>query len=90
MIKLGIYISKIYYNTTYVFINTNSIPSWNIGPSWSNNPNNASAKNVTFTYKLTASQNTGTKTATSNGAIGLWNNGVEIYNANDVRSNKSF
>ncbi|CAF0723058.1 unnamed protein product [Brachionus calyciflorus] len=75
-------IYKIEYSSNYVYVQTNSIPSHSIGP-WSSNPNDASGKNYTFKIPLNPTENTGAKTETPLGHIGLWINGVSVYNADD-------
>jgi hypothetical protein len=72
---------KIYYTSNYVYINANSIPSYAIGP-WSHNPNNATAQNFIYSFPLNPTS-ASTKKATGLGAIGLFTNGVEMYNAMD-------
>ena len=49
----------IYYSTNYVYIQSTSIPSYSIGPSWLPDPNNASQKNMFNIYPRYPSQNTG-------------------------------
>lgn len=71
---------KIYYDTSKVYVSCNSIPSYTIGP-WSN-PNVAKPQNWTLSLPLTPTTPT-TKMETMMGVIGLWKNGVGIYNAKD-------
>ena len=43
-------ILKVYYNSTNVFVSSNSIPSYSIGP-WSENPNTPSAQGWTAAFR---------------------------------------
>jgi hypothetical protein len=70
------------YGANYVFVSANSIPSYTIGPTWTANPNTPKAQ--AKTWKLSRSPaEASTKTSTSLGTIGLWLDGVSIYNAYD-------
>lgn len=75
-------IIKIRYSATHVYINTNSIPSYTIGP-WKFNPNNAAQKDFTFKIPRTPTPKTGVKTKVGLGHIGIWSNGVSVFNADD-------
>jgi len=66
-----------------VYVSANSIPSYTIGPKWTGNPNNPSAQGDTWSFYRTPTANTGTLTTGSLGTIGLWKNGMSIYNADD-------
>ena len=70
------------YDSSYVYVNTNSVPSYSIGP-WKANPNTPSAKNAIFKFALKPSI-ASTAASVGLGAIGLWSNGVEIYNGFDA------
>ena len=73
------------FDSNYVYISCNCIPGYDIGP-WSHNPN--WAKNQNFCYRITRNpqKNTGTPIALGVGHIGVWTNGVSIYNAWDGMS----
>ena len=46
-------VQHVYYDSNYVYMNTNSIPSYTVasgGSSWSYNPNQATAQNVCFMF----------------------------------------
>ena len=70
------------YTTTDVYVSSSCIPDYSIGP-WFQNPNTPS--NQSFVTKFTRNpvQNTGTLTNTPMGNIGMWINGVSIYNQKD-------
>lgn len=74
-------VHKISYSTGYVYIYSNSIPSYSIGP-WSQNPNLPACKQYTFKIpRNTIVQPQ--KTNVQLGYIGVYVNGVLIYNADD-------
>lgn len=54
-------VTAIYYNTSYVWISTNSVPSYTIGPTWGDDNNTVTAQNFTYLFTRTPSNNTGTK-----------------------------
>ena len=61
------------------------IPSYPIGP-WPGNPNVPANQNFVFKITRTPVQNTGTPVNTGLGHIGVWSNGVSIFNALDAMS----
>lgn len=73
------------YSTNNVYVSCTCIPAYSIGP-WNGNPNVASNQN--FVYKITRNpqQNTGTATSIGLGHIGVWSNGVSIFNVSDAMS----
>jgi len=79
-------VTKIYYDTTYVYVSANSIPSYTIGPTWTANPNTPGAQNYTYKLLKTPKAKTGSKKKVSLGTIGLWIDGVAMYNADDGQS----
>lgn len=78
-------IEQVQYSADNVYISASCIPGYDIGP-WPGNPN--TAKNQNFVYKITRHPhaNTGAAIATPLGHIGVWSNGVSIFNAKDARS----
>lgn len=75
---------KVQYDTANVYISCFCIPGYSIGP-WSHNPNVPTNQN--FVYKLTLhpAPNTGSPVTIPNGHIGVWRNGVSIFNADDAQ-----
>jgi hypothetical protein len=73
---------SVYYDATNVFVKSTSIPGYDIGP-WPSNPNTASNQNKTWKLPINPVEKTGTKTKTGLGAIGIWINGVEVFNQKD-------
>ena len=81
----GGYISNVQlvqYSATYVYVSTNCIPEYSIGP-WPSNPNVPSPQNYVCEFPRYPVQNTGVATAVGLGTIGLWSNGVSIFNPED-------
>jgi len=81
----GGYVSNVQlvqYSANYVYVSTNCIPEYAIGP-WPSNPNVASPQNIVCEIPRHPVQNTGTATAVGLGTIGLWSNGVSIFNPED-------
>ncbi len=75
-------IQSVYYTSTDVYVKGASIPSYNIGP-WTGNPNTPSDQNATFKITLNPTPNTGTLVTVPMGRVGVWSNGVTIYNPRD-------
>ncbi len=78
-------VQKIQYSANFVYISASCIPGYDIGP-WQGNPN--IPKNQNFVFKLTRfpKQNTNTPIPTGLGHIGVWSNGVSIFNPKDGMS----
>jgi hypothetical protein len=78
-------IQQVQYSANNVYVSATCVPSYNIGP-WPGNPN--VPVNQNFVYKITRNpvQNTGTPVAVALGHIGVWSNGVSIFNAKDAMS----
>ncbi len=76
---------EVWYTGTDVYVVCTCIPGYDIGP-WVGNPNTPA--NQDFTFKITRApvENTGTDVATGLGHIGVWRNGVSIFNAKDGMS----
>ena len=78
-------VQQVQYSTNNVYISASCIPGYDIGP-WQGNPNIPSNQNFVFKITREPVQNTGTLTVVGLGHIGVWSNGVSIYNANDGMS----
>ncbi|MFZ4545337.1 MAG: YHYH protein [Saprospiraceae bacterium] len=80
-------VQQVQYSSKNVYISTNGIADWiPIGYDWPNNPWSPKAQNFVFKLTLNPTKKTGTKIATPYGHIGLWTNGVSIYNPKDAKS----
>jgi hypothetical protein len=78
-------VQQVRYSDNYVYVNSTGIPSYSIG-SWPGNPNTASNQNYVLKIPRHPTENTGTKTSTPLGSIGVWKNGVVMFNALDAMS----
>jgi len=78
-------VQSVNYTDDDVYVSCTCIPGYDIGP-WAGNPN--TAENQDFCFKITRSpnQNTGNLIETPMGHIGVWKNGVSIFNAKDAFS----
>lgn len=79
-------VQAVRYSANWVYISTNGIPAYITGPFLDGNPNLAGSQNAIFKLPLTPTQNTGTPTETSLGNIGLFINGVALFDYRDGRS----
>ncbi len=78
-------VQQVNYTNTDVYVSCTCIPGYDIGP-WTGNPNTPANQNFVFKITRNPQENTGTKTATGLGHIGVWINGVSIFNAKDAFS----
>ncbi len=78
-------VQSVHFTTTDVYVSATCIPGYDIGP-WTGNPNTPANQNFVFKITRNPQENTGTKTATGLGHIGVWSNGVSIFNAKDATS----
>ncbi len=74
---------SIKYSATSVYVVTNGIPTYITGPFQDGNPSLATAQNAIFKLPLNPVQNTGVPTATTGGNIGLFINGVALFDYRD-------
>ena len=61
-------VTSVKYDSTYVYVSSNSIPSYSIGP-WASNPNKPTPQNSTFKFYRNPSYGS-TKTSMRLGAVG--------------------
>ena len=73
-------ITGIYYTSNEVYVTSQGIPSYSIGP-WTANPNQPSGQNWVYKFPLNPQKSTrsGLSLTTSLGQIGAWANGMAIY-----------
>jgi hypothetical protein len=71
------------YSANNVFIHTKGIPAYPTGPFLDGNPSVATNQNAIFKIPLNPVQNTGTPTATGGGNIGIFINGVALFDYRD-------
>jgi hypothetical protein len=76
-------VQTVQYNATYSYVAATGIPAYITGPFQDGNPSLATAQNKIFRFPLTPTQNTGTATATTGGNIGVFINGVALFDYRD-------
>jgi hypothetical protein len=76
-------VQSVQYNTTYAYVSATGIPAYITGPFQDGNPSLATAQNKIFRFPLSPTQNTGTVTATTGGNIGVFKNGVALFDYRD-------
>lgn len=76
-------VQSVQYNSTDVYITTTGLPAYITGPFLDGNTNVAGNQNATFRFPLVPTVNTGTKTATTGGNIGIFINGVALFDYRD-------
>lgn len=78
-------VQQVQYSADNVYISATCIPGYTIGP-WASNPNLPANKNFVFRITRKPLQNTAVEVQTALGHIGVWSNGVSIFNAKDGMS----
>lgn len=73
------------YSADNVYVSCTCIPGYDIGP-WQGNPNTPMNQDFVFRIPRQPRHNDGSPVATPLGHVGLWSNGVSIFNAKDARS----
>ena len=76
-------VQTVQYSTNNVYVSTQGIPAYVTGPFLDGNPSLASAQNAIFKIPLNPTQNTGNPTNTSGGNIGIFINGVAMFDYRD-------
>lgn len=74
---------KVEYSTNWVYITTEGVPAYPTGPFLDGNPSQATAQSVIYKMPLVPTPNTGTPTATNAGNIGIFINGVSLFDWRD-------
>lgn len=74
---------QVRYSNNNVYINATGMPAYNIGPYLDGNPNQAGDQNAIFKFPLNPTENTGSKTPTMGGNIGVFVNGVAMFDFRD-------
>lgn len=74
---------EVSYSANFAYIKTAGVPAYPTGPFQDGNPSNATNQNAIFRMPLNPVQNTGTPTATNGGNIGIFINGVALFDYRD-------
>lgn len=76
-------VQSIDYSANWVYVTATGIPSYITGPFLDNNPSLAEDQNTIYKLPLNPSQNPGSNTATFGGNIGVFINGVSLFDYRD-------
>lgn len=76
-------VQTVRYDATWTYVSATGIPAYITGPFQDGNPSLATAQNRIFRFPLTPTQNTGTPTVTTGGNIGVFKNGVALFDYRD-------
>ena len=71
------------YSDDFVYVHTNGIPAYPTGPFLDGNPSQAQSQDAIFKIPLNPQENTGNPTATNPGNIGIFINGVALFDFRD-------
>ena len=71
------------YGPAFVFVSTKGIPAYPTGPFLDGNPSVASDQSAIYKFTLNPTEETGTKTSTTGGNIGVFINGVSLFDYRD-------
>jgi hypothetical protein len=74
---------KVEYSATSVYVTTHGVPTYPTGPFLDGNPSQATDQAAIFKFPLSPTVNSGTKTATTGGNIGVFINGVALFDYRD-------
>jgi hypothetical protein len=75
-------VQTVQYSATQVYVSASCIPGYNIGP-WTANPNLPTNQNFVCKFTLAPVQNTAAAIYAPMGNVGLWSNGVAVFNPKD-------
>ena len=76
-------VQTVQYSASWVYVSTKGIPSYITGPFLDGNPSLATSQNAIFKISLNPVQNTGNPTNTNGGNIGIFINGVALFDYRD-------
>lgn len=76
-------VQTVQYSANWVYVSTKGIPAYITGPFLDGNPSLATNQNAIFKISLNPVQNTGTPTNTTGGNIGIFINGVALFDYRD-------
>jgi YHYH protein/Secretion system C-terminal sorting domain len=76
-------VQQVYYSANWVYVRTKGLPGYVTGPFLDGNPSIASNQNAIFKISRNPVQNTGTPTNTNGGNIGIFINGVALFDYRD-------
>ena len=74
---------KVEYSNDYVYVMTEGVPSYTTGPFQDGNPSQAQAQGAIYKFPINPQPNTSTATNTTAGNIGVFINGVALFDYRD-------
>lgn len=74
---------EVSYSTNFVYVKTKGVPAYPTGPFQDGNPSQAEDQNAIYKFPLNPSPNSGTLTSTTAGNIGVFINGVSLFDFRD-------
>lgn len=74
---------EVEYSNNWVYVHTKGVPAYATGPFQDGNPSQATDQNAIYKISLNPTANTGTLTPTSGGNIGIFINGVSLFDYRD-------
>ncbi|MFM2266766.1 MAG: hypothetical protein RL757_206, partial [Bacteroidota bacterium] len=74
---------KVQYSPTFAYVTCTGVPAYATGPFQDGNPSQATNQNAIFKFPLTPQRNTGTLSPTTGGNIGVFINGVALFDYRD-------
>ena len=74
---------SVQYSSNWAYVTTTGVPGYVTGPFQDGNPSQAQNQNAIFKISLNPTQNTGNLTATTGGNIGIFINGVALFDYRD-------
>ena len=74
---------KVEYSTDYTYVTATGVPSYPTGPFLDGNPSQADNQSIIFQIPRNPQQNTGAPTSTTPGNIGVFINGVALFDFRD-------
>ena len=76
-------VQQVQYSTNWAYVSTTGVPSYITGPFLDGNPSLTTNQNAIFKISLNPTMNAGAGTATSGGNIGIFINGVAMFDYRD-------
>jgi hypothetical protein len=76
-------VQTVLYSTNWAYIRTKGVPAYITGPFMDGNPSLTTNQNAIFKMPLNPVQNTGNPVATTGGNIGIFINGVALFDYRD-------
>jgi hypothetical protein len=76
-------VQRVSYSANFAYVRTKGLPAYPTGPFQDGNPSVATNQNAIFKFPLNPAPNTGTPTATTGGNIGVFINGVALFDYRD-------